>query len=865
MRQRSLVVPSQTLWQWLIMAVTLEMVSHLTYSCSAACAASETARCQNISRKTTSFSYPSSSGYSGSGSGNDSAMTSSASGNDGPHQRASGSSHFGSRGHLLSVNTNTAPDETENANDRNGMHWTTHLPQLKTLERVKDFDQEQFRQYLNHTVTIMLTVQIGKGKTSSCGSDTSVFKEVVGKWINVFEGAQNLLVVLQSCFPYKFVSIFNCSASGHNFSDDSDLAEINLGPVDSLARVSESEELKNRTSAFNRQRMKAVRTWANLLEKHFFDVQNMSKDVAALGIAQPSLQCPLFEIERKLLAAHLIEVSSAAIFLLGLYSDLHDFGVLLNELRSWKRPGETSHTAHEGRAPRSYPECILLPKLTISSLGGATAISNICEDERLCRDMRRTLTFFGRLPFILPAKKMYIEHSVALVCQNLSGLENFDSGPLLTGDNTTCLSTGRSVCVHQLTLNCTEKFGETLWVRTNRSTSSFSYEVFYRDYIRRIIGSSFIDENWPENADRPWCRLACTPGIHRPNWERLIRKIGFYMTDAIVLSLVFFACYLLLFNERNFYRMTRNPRRTYLYLNFWEVVRHFFFHIGLYGTDGNYCNSDGSRVLYVDEVTAGCKLEASFAIAMDVAYVITLLWVTCVWTRTMFKLQKTYRVEEDTFWQGLTAYELLEAGVGLFTAVVFLVIFALPFFSQNLFHFKIEGSSALHLCISVDYWNSSYLYGTNLGLRVALGFGFFLISRTFKKLKVLRSTVRAMYRAAGKRDDHMAALKKWRRRHRLFGIVLLVRALLVAVHLGDVIIRGNRHSFKLSLESYLACLRSLRCPEDCAFFEVPNEMSLTVFGILMVSFGTNCLIFLWVFFDEIEWNALSKFRPKFKI
>ena len=105
--------------------------------------------------------------------------------------------------------------------------------------------------------------------------------------------------------------------------------------------------------------------------------------------------------------------------------------------------------------------------------------------------------YLDRLPFILPANKLRLEHLVAFICGNIS--ENSHVNETSSDDQKICLETSDSVCVQALTLTCSDDF----FVRTSRSQLSFSPEMFHHGYIVRTIGYSLIDRNCSRSVSKP--------------------------------------------------------------------------------------------------------------------------------------------------------------------------------------------------------------------------------------------------------------------------------------------------------------------------------------------------------------------------
>ena len=736
------------------------------------------------------------------------------------------------------------------------MHWSSRLTQLEKLAKNKNGDKERLRQYLNHTVTILLDVRLGKDNVTLCNSSTHRFEQLpIGGWRKVLEGADKLLTMLEVCFPYIFVNTSHCTAERSNLTD-------RTGRSSQQSNISERDGGRSQTAFSVKGQAGTFRAWTKLLKKHFSSVQNVSKDWSILMKASP--KCQLLECQRSLVAMQLNVVSSAVMEILGLYSDLHDFAVLLSALRSWKTRTSALLERNNDSAPNSQVgvDTFYLLNLTMSSLSYESLAPKTCKEGRFCRDAKRMLVYFDRLPFILSAKKLRLEHVVALICQNMSGLENHAQ----SYSGSICPETGESVCVHDLTLNCTADF----FVRTSRSHSSFSPELFHHEYITRVIGYSFIEENWSKFVREPWCRLGCTPGSGLQTTSvQMMVNILVHAGNVLLLVVVFFACYLIFFNKRNLFHMTRNPRRTYLYLNFIGVFAHFFYHSGNLSPsaeEGNWCNSDGSVVVDNEDASPACKLEASIGFTANVVQVVILLWVAFTWTRTLIVLQNLYRVEEEVYWAGLTFHELVEVLVAVTTGFIAVATTTLPVLADDLVHASVEGFPAMKLCIFFGYFDSPFLYGSYLIVNIAVGIGFFLFSRTFRKLTLERErTCGAMHRAAHQQDTKAVVLRKWLNRHVLFGTVLFARAVIYTFSFFGLLVDRSSHSPKALSDAFRSCVHSFQCSGSCAFYPPPNSLAPAANVVLLILCIINYFEFSWVFFDEIEWNALSRVRPGFKL
>ena len=214
-------------------------------------------------------------------------------------------------------------------------------------------------------------------------------------------------------------------------------------------KASDREVGKNQTlkDIDTKQQLAAVRAWAKRLEKHFFLVQNTSRDALQLAGTNVSPQCQLSGWQKNSLARKLNTLSAAVSDLLCIFADLHDFGILLNELRNWKGPVRKSNWRTNGLASRSYAEVTFFLNRTYSSLDGTRYTSQKCQLEQFCTDAKKTLVYLDRLPFILPAKRLQLEYLVSLACKNESGQERNDSGDKSSSDETACPAMGRGLFV----------------------------------------------------------------------------------------------------------------------------------------------------------------------------------------------------------------------------------------------------------------------------------------------------------------------------------------------------------------------------------------------------------------------------------
>ena len=758
--------------------------------------------------------------------------------------------------------SNSSMDESDR---QKYTHWTLTLTGVETVADYKTLDQERFMQYLNLIVNILLDVRFDKDSASFCSSSTRLLTMLpkIGKWAQVLEGAERLLEILHSCFAYSFANQSECTALANKSPGSANFSRHQFKMATLQRNASERKAGKNQTLTDTKQQLAAIRAWANRLEDPFSLVQNTSRDELQTTLTNVSLQCQLSGLQKISLAANLKTFSAAVADLLRIFADLHDFGILLNELRNWNGPLGPSSGRKNGRAPRSYDEVTFLLTDTISSLDGPRNTSQTCQVERFCTDAKKTLVYLDRLPFILPAKRLQLKYLLFLVCKNESGQERNYSGDKFSSGETACPAIGGPICVDSLILNCTED----VWVRTSNPRSSFSPELSHHDYIVRTIGSSFIDRNWSKSVSKPWCRLMCKPGHYWPKAYQLMRRVVTHVLNAILLLFVLLSCYLIFSNKRNRYGMTKNPRRAYLYINVCEMLNQYMFTLGLYTSDGTWCNSDGSLVVDSEDASVGCKLQASVKLAMDVLFITALVWAVLLWIRTMIDLQNTHKIEQEVYCLGLTAQELIEVAVITTTIFVAVVIISLPFVGEERFHFRLEGSPPILLCINVQYLNSTLLYGSYLLLNFGAGIGFFLFSKALWVLTINRQkTCGAMYRAAHQRDSQAAVMRKWLYRHSLFGTLQLIRSILYFFLWIDLILKHrNRHSFKIEVDAYIECILSFHCPQECSLKLPPTDMSPVVLALIVVTLITNLFAYLWIFFDEIEWSALSKIRPSLKI
>ena len=744
-------------------------------------------------------------------------------------------------------------------------HWTLLLTGIETLGDNKTQDQERFRQYLSLMVNILLDISLDKGNASLCNSTTRLFTMLpkIGKWTKVLEGAERLLQILDSCFLPSLGNISVCTASASRTAEGAQHSRSNLEMTTVQGNASEREAGKKPALRNTKQQLVAIQAWAKHLENHFSLIQNISRDTMHLTGTNVSLQCQLPGWQKNSLAQNLNTLSAAVSDLLRIFTDLHDFGLLLNELRHWKGPVRLSSRRRNYYALRSYTEVTFFLTKAISSLDGARNTFKTCQSKRFCQDAKKTLVYLDRLPFILSAKRLQLEYLVSLACQIVSKQEGKGTGNDFSRGEKACPAMGGPICVDTLILNCTED----VWVRTSNPHSSFSPELSHHDYIVRTIGFSLIDQNWSTSVSKPWCRLTCKPGPYWPKLHQWTREIAAHVINTILLLFVLLSCYLLLFNKRNRYRMTNNPRRAYLYLNVCGVVNHFVLSQGLYTPQEIWCNSDGSLVMDSDDASVGCKLQASVKIATHFMLTSALVWAVYLWIRTMIDLQKKHKIEQEVYCLGLTVQELVEVAVVTTTILVSAVMISLPFLGEGVLHFRVEGSPSLHMCYSVDYLKSAWAYGSFLIVNIGIGVGFFAFSKTLRALVMKRQkTCGAMYRAAHQRDSQAALMLKWLHRHVVFGSIQLFRSLFYFIVFADNLqSQANKQSFKVRVDKYLKCMLSFHCPRECHLDLPATDMSATVVVLIVVIGIITFFSHMWIFFDEIEWNTLSKLRPRFKI
>ena len=471
-----------------------------------------------------------------------------------------------------------------------------------------------------------------------------------------------------------------------------------------------------------------------------------------------------------------------------------------------------------------------------------------------------------------------MKHSVSILCRASSFLSTANTTKNMVQSRRLRSDTSSLACPSMLPL-CTDLFttdcSDKRLFQTDRSQFSVSPNALLYRYLLKVLRSSVIDQNTSNFTFPTHCRLSCTVGEEYKSISQWVLAIFLYITDAVFCFAMILSFYLLIVSKKNRYRMTRNPRRPYLYLWGMALVTFTVRAAGRYiPKEGFWCNADGSLVLGNAEASSLCRMMATLLVSSTTFLSFSLLWAIGVWMHTLTKTERMQRVSEDVVFLGLTKEGLLEVGV-VFIALCTFVYSAFygPIpgsLSQSVLD-EIEGDPSLQTCIA-SKGRYSPLSGASFGIiLVIVALCFLRCSWRFWKIKNKREkSFGRMIRAAGHEDKGEAVLQRWLRRHLVFFSMNIITFVISSGNFVYVLLQtDNAASFQEAVTDYAACRSKLVCPDSCSLRVplktfMPADIFSTALGPVLNLMGISTF-FLWMFFEEIEWKKVSKLRGRFTI
>ena len=337
-----------------------------------------------------------------------------------------------------------------------------------------------------------------------------------------------------------------------------------------------------------------------------------------------------------------------------------------------------------------------------------------------------------------------------------------------------------------------------------------------------------------------------------------LKSAPFYFTHAQTKVTCAMLC-----GKSNFCKLTKNPYRTYLYLNLSRLCQIIIFRVPKYssGTIPSWCTSDYSLVMSFDEARTRCKVEASGMFATDLLDILVTTWAVFIWRKTLSKRFSRLIVRKRRFF-GLTGLQLAEALFLFFFVTMPIVVFILTSW-KNVFGLDLEGSPPWRLCTFANYLSSPYYFSLVAFFNVLFGVAFLLFGKTLLTIKSQVDRMRGWHRK--KQSSTQQTLKIWLRRHFFFSSLILIVMLLSLGHGVSVFLQGQTKTYKEAVFDFIQCRKTLSCQRTCEFKPPTASTSpLTLLLTYNVVFFTNAGRFAWVFFGELDWRALSRFRPTFK-
>ena len=211
---------------------------------------------------------------------------------------------------------------------------------------------------------------------------------------------------------------------------------------------------------------------------------------------------------------------------------------------------------------------------------------------------------------------------------------------------------------------------------------------------------------------------------------------------------------------------------------------------------------------------------------------------------------------------GLTRHHLIE--------LLFLLLYAsLPFSFlvltswKNVFSLDREGSPSWRTCAFSNYLNSPYFFSAVAIYSMLGGVACLRFAKTLSRMKSHVDRLRG--RQGRRRSNTQLTLRIWFRRHCYFSSLLLITMLFATFFGLSAFFWGSATTYKEAVHDYIRCRRTFSCERQC-IFKPPEAISSPL--VLMFSRTVTFVIFTgrfaWIFFAELDWGVLCRFRPKFR-
>ena len=735
---------------------------------------------------------------------------------------------------------------------------------------------EDDRNYLSQTVNFLLKLN---GSWSSEGKwkwQRSGIKAFLGSWYAILEGVEKFLEIHENCCSSE--PCVSCSLQ-HPLAPSPDLqaaeptflpsrtAEI-IQPASPNSTISPGAAV---LQCMNESGMRVV-ICTQLWVKHLRRATNMLQEkLRSVGVRE--------DRKNKSCGKLSLRMAEAVDYALCFIADVLDGGMVVDGVHNFTKSGLSAPPAET-----AFPTHFISVSTDISYLLGQAyfflqhqqPLSKTCRYNGLCNEINKTLAYLEKLSFVAASRTKAFRRSFSLVCGwfvLLNGRKKVGGlGLDVTKGRSDQLDTSMSTCANVET-GCFEKVSldcpKELFVRSDcthsGSDTAFSPELFHFDLLQKINGVVFIDSNWSLSGRKPWCRLSCNP---QPTGKRsttdLLKEAMHKAFDIIFHTALFVSLYLIIASKENRRVMSGNPHRSYLYISFVTLCRFHIYSLSWYLPDKYWCHSDGSLVLDTADAGLLCRFEAVMLSTTAMMNAVVLTWAVLVWRKTL--ATNSLPLSREVVLCGLTWFEILEVG---FVMVLVLIPVASVVSAANSssLGFTIEGSAMYQVCIWVDFFNSPYnittlVYGC---LVLACGVAFLLFGVNLWHVMAQREKLREL-QPGGRKSHHRNAqltLRMWLRRHIYFSTSLSLHTFLA---FGSAIMTatGNTNrTYKTAVEKYFKCRRSLSCETECQLDIPDTNASLFLLFAVVFLLSIHISTFAWIFFKEIEWKALSRFRRNF--
>ena len=439
-------------------------------------------------------------------------------------------------------------------------------------------DHETSRRRLSQTVSLLQTIQTSwelerPCNTTAKGTDVHVLvrnsRRFLGKWCDILEGAEIL---------YELLRDDCCNTTDSRSTEKEDLCSRwpRVFPkyftngngtrtyCPSRASVSELFEDANMTIA--------GKSWIEQIRSRFTNLSeslNFSPNVNN-SLCKPKI-C-LFEFRREIT----ITISSAVVELVESLSDTLDIGSLIvdlmakNQNATQPRPViDNESTRDQVSSQAKLLNVSLSLNIAFNALTNKATSPSDCDHTQWCEGARMVLPLLENKTFLKQSRIRRMKHSVSILCRASSFLstanmtKNMVQSRRLRSDTSSLACPSMPpLCTDLLTTDCSDK----RLFQTSRSQFSVSPNALLYRYLLKVLRSSVIDQNTSNFTFPTHCRLSCTVGEEYKSISQWVLAIFLYITDAVFCFAMILSFYLLIVSKKNRYRMTRNPRRPYLYL-----------------------------------------------------------------------------------------------------------------------------------------------------------------------------------------------------------------------------------------------------------------------------------------------------------